>query len=174
MYTIEQTNTIDADVICKVMDIESKVFKPEDCGDFTHIVKRMERYPEMLILAKHHDEIVGYLCYFPISEKLHKQIMYSGSYFDDNIEPADVKRFERKNHVFIISAAIYPEYQNKGIADMMMEYMNRILEMEENKGNMIEDILTIVISEDGEKLVKRYHYSLIAETKEAYKIYRKV
>ncbi len=175
MFTIEQSSKeIDKNVVLKVMDIESKVYKKEDRGDFNNIIRRLDKYPEMLVLARYDNEIVGYLCYFPISERLHEEIIKSGNYFDDNIEPKDVKKFEKKNYIFLISIAIYPEYQNKGVADMMMEYMNNHILLEEKKGNIVEDILTIVISKDGEKLAERYGFEFMAKTEEGYKVYRKV
>lgn len=173
--TITHSGTpISDEIIYGVMDVERNVFKPEDRGTRSAIMRRMEKYPEMLILAEVNTKIVGYLCYFPISEKLFLDITDNGNYRDDDIPPEDVVPFSSNTHLFIISAAIYPEYQNRGIVDAMMNYLSTQVQNKCADGYSVSDITTIAISPDGERLATRYGFHLHFGDNPEYKVYKKL
>ena len=162
------------EMICSVMEVEKEVYRPEDRGTLLAIVNRMNKYPEMLISAQVDEKMVGYLCYFPISEKLYLDIVNDGNYRDDDIQPEDVVPFSQQTHLFLISAAICPAFQNKGIADYMMQYMNSQIHNKCAQGYAVKDITTITISPDGEKLAKRYGFRLHFEDNRGYKVFKKI
>lgn len=163
---------ISDEIIYGVMDVERSVYRPEDRGTRSAIMRRMEKYPEMLILAEVNKKIVGYLCCFPISEKLFLDITGNGNYHDDDIPPEDVVTFSSNTHLFIISAAIYPEYQNMGIADAMMDYLSTQVQNKCADGCSVSDITTIAISPDGERLATRYGLHLHFGDNPGYKVYK--
>lgn len=173
--TITHSNVpICEEIISGVMAVEEKVYKPEDRGTQSSILRRMEKYPEMLILAQVDGKIVGYLCYFPISEKLYTDIVQNGSYHDDDIQPEDVVPFSKHTHLFVISAAIYPEFQNSGVAGRMMQYLDEQVKSKREEGYKVQDITTIAISPDGERLATRYGFQLHSDNGREYKVYKKM
>lgn len=72
-------------------------------------------------MAYDEDEIVGYFCFFPITQKIYDDVMYKGYFRDDDIKAEDILPMETARHIYLLSVALYKEYQDKGIADKMME-----------------------------------------------------
>ena len=162
-------------VIYELMKIENQVYKEEFRGKYNSIYKRFLKFPEMFYIAFDNKRIVGYLCYFPISDSLYRDIVENGIFCDDDIEPKDVVPFSSKTHLYFLSIAIYKEYQDRGIADRMMEEFEKRINLEKEKGNYVKDITAATVTEDGEKFALKYGYKLLYDKldENGYKIYRK-
>lgn len=124
-------------------------------------------------MAYHQDKIVGYFCFFPISQKIYDDITHMGCFRDDDIKPEDILSLETARHIYILSVALYQEFQNKGIADKMMAEFENLIYKRNAEGCQIEDIIATTVTDDGEKFVKRYGFKLHFDNwkKERFKIY---
>lgn len=164
------------DIIYELMKIESAVYSEDMQGEYESIKARFQKYPEMFYLAYDENEVVGYLCYFPISQGVYDDIMYKGHFRDDDIEPKDIPPLETAKHVYFLSIALYPEYQNQGIADKMMEAFEKLIHEKNVKECQIEDVIATTVTYDGEKFVKRYGFNLHLDKweKEKFKVYAKI
>lgn len=58
-------------IINDLMKIESDVYLPAYCGEYTSIENRFNKFKDMFVIAYDGIDIIGYLCYFPISKRLH-------------------------------------------------------------------------------------------------------
>lgn len=160
-------------IINDLMEIEKAVYEEEYRGEFDPIKARFEKFPEMFILAYDGDKLIGYFCWFPISKSLHDRILTDKALFDDDISPDDVVSIGKDNYVYIISTAILPKYQNNNTGTEMMQRFFQILRANNKKGLKTLDVLTSVISEEGERLVRSNGF-IMAEDRvgNGYKLYR--
>ena len=68
---IQHTNAFDANILKKVMHIESKIYPPELRGTWTAACARFKNFPNYLITVHNNNDVVGYLCYIPVSDALY-------------------------------------------------------------------------------------------------------
>ena len=59
----------------------------------------------MFVFAYDGTEVVGYLCYFPISKRLHDGILFQEGFHDDII-PEDVKSFRESSNIYFVYCII--------------------------------------------------------------------
>ena len=161
------------EIINDLMRIEKIVYEESCRGKYDSIKARFEIFSNMFILAYDGDELIGYLCWFPISKMLHNRIIVDKALFDDDIKPEDVVDIGEENYIYIISVAILPEYQRRNIGTEMMKKLIRILKAYSENGKKIKDVLTSVISEKGEGLVLKNGFVMVENRSESgYKLYR--
>ena len=143
----------DEEIIRGVMAVEEDVYPADMRGNFDNICKRFAKFPDMLIYAEDGGRLVGYLCYFPISDSLYETILTSDILQDDNILPRDVMGWEESKHVYIISIAVMKEYQRQGVATALVKKFSQII-----KEHTVVDILTTAIIPE---LAQRYGAEIV-------------
>ena len=174
MVTITASNSdTKEDIIYELMEIESAVYPENMRGEYASIKARFQKWPEMFFLAHDQDKIVGYFCFLPISQRVYDDVIHRGCFRDDDIAPEDILTLETARHVYILSVALYQKFQNKGIADKMMEEFEKLVYDKNAEGCRIEDIVAATVTADGEKLAKRYGFKLHFDNweKEGFKVY---
>lgn len=160
--------TTSNEIIYDIMDIEKDVFKEKERGHYDSIERRFNRNKEMFVLAYDKDKLIGYLCFFPISKRLHDDILNSNKFFDDNIKEEDVLLFEKENYLYLISIALYKKYQGLGIGKMMMDaFFTKVKELKD-KGCNVSDILASAVSSQGEMISKKYNFTMFKDLSKEY------
>ena len=115
------------DFIDKILRIDQAVFGAVLQGTSDSVGARYEANKESYILAYHNFEIVGYICFFPITKGLRERIEKEERMFDDDIQAADILPYPRADEepggeydIFLISVAVLPDYQGIGIGSGLM------------------------------------------------------
>lgn len=153
-------------IIEELMKIEQDVYLPEYRGEYQSIKNRFYKYKEMFVLVYDGEEIIGYLCFFPVSKSLHDSIVKECQFHDDDILPEDIVAMDRHSHIFLMSIAIYRSYQGMGIGKLLMDAFFNRLKLEKAKGHYVEDIIASVVSPRGELLARRYGFSMVNDLSE--------
>lgn len=168
------THTDDS-IIPELMKIEADVYAPDYRGRYDSICARFHKDKEMFVLACDGERIIGYLCFFPISEKLHGEIIYEAAFRDDDILPEDIMGFEKNNYIYLLSIALYKAYQRKGIGKKMMNAFFEMLQDKKGLGQDTVDILASVVTEQGRKIAEEYGFSPVRTPTDAehFLLYRK-
>lgn len=163
-YRIEYSsdNTSES-VIYDLMRIEEDVYAEKDRGQYEHIKKRFDKNKEMFVLLYDNDKIIGYLCYFPISQELHDNIIGVKKFYDDNIKAKDVISFGKENYIYLISIALFKKYHGKGLGKKMMDAFFCKLREKNKENKHIIDIFASVISNAGEKIAREYGFELFKD-----------
>lgn len=102
------------EIISELIKIEEDVYLPEYQEEYESIRKRFHKFKEMFVLAYDKDVLIGYLCFFPISKKLHEEIVGEEGFHDD-IDAADVCKLSDKNHVYFLSIALKKLIMEEGL-----------------------------------------------------------
>lgn len=161
-YTIKYSDeNTSSDVIYDLMDIEKDVYKENERGHFDSIERRFNKNKQMFILLYDEDKIIGYLCFFPITKELHDRILHNDDFYDDNIEAKDVIPYGKENYIYFISIALYKKYQGLGFGKKMMDAFMKKLKEKESAGYKIKDILASAVSQQGERIAKKYGFALL-------------
>lgn len=114
------------------------------------IINRYNAYKDGFIIAHEDGKIVGYIAYFPITEKFYNTFLEGLKVYDYNITSADICGLnENSNYLFIISVAILPKYQKQGISKQLSKML-----LDEFSKIKIKDIVALAISVNGEHFLK--------------------
>lgn len=161
-YTIKYSDASTSnDIIYDLMDIEKDVYKESERGHFDSIERRFNRNKEMFVLLYDDDKLIGYLCFFPITKELHDKILNNDNFYDDNIAAEDVVSYDKENYIYLISIALYKKYHNQGLGKKMMDaFMKKLVEIK-HSGYRINDILASAVSMQGERIAKKYGFTVL-------------
>ena len=133
----------------QVLEIDSLVYPKDLQGSFQSVSKRYHKNKDCLILAVENDSIIGYFCFFPITEELFNHISNNVTFIDDDLNEKDILENAENSNIFLLSAAIHPEYQNgTAILKLLRSFKAYI----KNKG--IKSLCAYAISPIGEKLAR--------------------
>ncbi|GHT56916.1 hypothetical protein FACS1894109_07530 [Spirochaetia bacterium] len=129
-----------------IQAIDHSVFHENGLSDIQSDIDRYEAYKDSYIFALDEDKIVGYLCYFPITEKFYSQVIKGEKVYDGDIASIDICGLKDDlNYIFLLSVAILPEYQKKGIS----KQFSKIL-LDEFSRIKIKDIVSYAFTIGGE------------------------
>lgn len=146
-------------IIAELMKIEADVYAPDFRGKYDSICARFHKDREMFVLAYDGKRIIGYLCFFPISKKLHSEIIHETAFRDDDILPEDILGYRESNYIYLLSIALYKAYQRKGIGKRMMNAFFEVLQNKKKFGHDTVDVLASVVTEQGRKIAEEYGFS---------------
>jgi N-acetylglutamate synthase-like GNAT family acetyltransferase len=129
-----------------IQKIDKSVFHENGLSTEQSDIDRYEAYTDSYIFALCDSKIVGYLCYFPITEEFYNSVIEGIKVYDGDIASTDICHLnDTANYIFVLSVAIFPEYQNKGIS----KQFSKIL-MEELSKIKIRDMVSYAFTIDGE------------------------
>lgn len=150
-YCFPKTDTF----IQTVLQIDREVYPASLQGSFQSVSARFHANQDSYVCVCDGEELCGYLCLFPISEALHNSMLGTKGYFDDNITPDEIVPFSRNTHLFIISVAIRPAYQDTDVVRVLTEGFHRYLSDKVQRGYEIRTLSCYTVSEGGERWAKR-------------------
>ncbi len=154
-----------------ILYIDSEVYPKEMCGNFDSVNARFEKNKDSYILLYDEKKLVGYMCFFPVVEKLGDEILDSDMVFDDNITPDEICEYKDGVTLFLISIAILPKYQNgNGIILLTNAFYEFIKEKNSNNA-FIKRIIALAVSEGGSKLLKRMNFKKYKQIKDEYELF---
>ena len=168
LYSID----VEKDIIPDLMYVESKVYATEFCGKYESILQRYKKNKDSVILVYDNKKIVGYLCMFPISDKLYLEINNSDKLVDDDICSEDVLPYTTRNKLYLISVAILPQYQDTDTVILLCNKFQEFISNKEMKNQKIESIMATAISEDGTRFLKRLGFKEVKHLINDYKLMR--
>ncbi|MDR1803309.1 MAG: GNAT family N-acetyltransferase [Treponema sp.] len=132
-----------------IQEIDRSVFHENGLSDKQSDIDRYEAYKDSYIFALDDNKIIGYFCYFPITEEFYKSIIEGIKVYDGDIASSDICNLNNNsNYIFLLSAAILPDYQKKGISRQFSEIF-----MEEISRIKIREIVSYAFTEGGERLL---------------------
>lgn len=160
-------------VIHDIIKLEKSIYTSTYLGSFNSLNKLFNKFKEMFVLAYNDtNELIGYLCCFPISDKLYNKIISDTTLHVNNILPEDIMNWDEVNNFYLVAILVSYEYQKQHIATLLMRKFLRKLHVKQNKSNVV-NILAPTITDEGECLLKSFGFTLCKDLKstEGYKLY---
>jgi len=147
--------------LLEVLSLDDVVYDKNLVGTFESVSTRYKAHEEMFIFAvDESNKMCGYICFFPISNKLRNELENGQEMFDDNISAQDIKQYSKNeiNNIYIISIAVYPEYRGKGIGFNLVKDMFNYLGKLSGLGYEIGKVYCTVTSQDGYKVFSKFNF----------------
>ena len=169
---IKRSKNIKTDFIKDIMCLDSLAYNEDMQGTYDSISNRFKKNKESYILAYDNKKLIGYICFFPISDELYNEMLVSDTMKDDDISPDDIVSYKegKKHNIFIISIVIDPSYRDKEAIKLITnEFIKFIKEKNEND-YIIDKVLGTTVSDDGFKFATRLNFKVYKTYEKNYKL----
>jgi GNAT superfamily N-acetyltransferase len=151
-----------------IQAIDMSVFHENGLATRQSDIERYEAYKDSYIFALYKGNIIGYLCYFPITEKFYKSVIDGIKVYDGDISSNDICNLKDNfNYIFLLSVAISPEFQKKGISKLFYEIL--IKEFSKIK---IRDMVSYAFTTGGEHFLNHIGLKSHKEMEDGIKLMR--
>lgn len=156
-----------------VLNIDSIVYPKELQGTYQSVADRYQKNKESYILAYLGDILIGYICFFPLTDKSYKKVINCKESYDDNLTSKDIDTYNinQENNIFIISVAVLPNYQKNGIGATLIQEMFHFLDNKRKEGIRINSIVAEAVSFQGKALLERANFKKEQQIDQNYDLY---
>lgn len=168
---IISSKSITPDFIDRILEIDQSVYPKSLCGSYQSILTRFDKNTDSYLLVKAQNKIVGYMCFFPITDTLTKNMITTDLLYDDNITANDILDYSCSNTLFILSIAIVSEYQQTSAVKLLAQEFTRFIQEKKKQGFEIDSIYSIAISDDGRKFLGSLGLSNIKSYPNGYSLF---
>lgn len=164
-YKVVQTWKFDLEKLKQVYHLDKLVYSEAMAGNIDSDSLRFKKVPESFLLLQTKDKVIGYLCFFPVTDVFFKGMLQSDNLYDNNIIPKDMETFEkgRNHHIFIISMVIDPEYKGLGLYKKITKSFKDRIKKYNDEGFFISDISGYAVSGAGEHILRSYGCEIVKE-----------
>jgi GNAT superfamily N-acetyltransferase len=165
----------EAQILNGVLAIDSLVFEPDLQGSFVEELGKFTANRDIYIflydVVKNH--MIGYLTVFPIKEELHKKILTENRLFDTDISGEMIERYEPNKHynLFMLSTAIRPEYQGKGLSKQIIRGFFKYIKELKEKHIYFDSFVSTAVTDGGRRFLKEIGLSKIKTLPKGYDLY---
>lgn len=162
---VERSKDFDLKMIEDIYQLDQLVYSEHMAGSVEDDAKRYRKAPDAFILLKKKQKIIGYLCFFPVSDEFYQKMLDKDIMYDNNIGPDDIVHYEKGylHHIFIISMVIDPTYKGQGLFRDVLVLFKESLIQHHLAGEYISDISGYAVSGPGEHILKSFGSKLIKE-----------
>jgi GNAT superfamily N-acetyltransferase len=153
-----------------LQQIDRSVFHENELATEESELDRYEAYRDSFFFALHGDKIVGYLCYFPITKEFYTTVIQGLKVFDGDIESKNICSLNNiSNYIFLLSIAIFPEYQKKGISKSFSGIL-----LEDFSKIKIIDIVSYAVTAGGEHFLNALGLKNVKDMEGGIKLMRRL
>jgi GNAT superfamily N-acetyltransferase len=156
------------EIFDSIQEIDKSVFHDDALATQQSDIERYEAYKDSYIFALSNGKIIGYLCYFPITEKFYESVIEGIKVYDGDIANTDICNLRDDfNYIFLLSAAIKPEFQKKDISKQFSEIL-----VKEFAKIKIRDMVSYAFTASGEHFLNHIGLKSYNEMEDGIKLMR--
>ncbi|MCL2176156.1 MAG: GNAT family N-acetyltransferase [Treponema sp.] len=173
MFTVKNTNNFDANFINDILDIDASVYPENLQGTFDEIYDRFKANNDIFVLLCDDEKIIGYLCMFPIKEKLYEKIINEDRIFDSDIPGVYIEQYSPFNtyKLYLISAVIRPEYQKQGLSKYLIMGFNDFIIDKKKENILFSKALSTSVTLSGKKMLEKMGFHIKKKLSEEYNLH---
>jgi GNAT superfamily N-acetyltransferase len=155
------------------MELDMLVYPPHLRGSFDEIYGRFTANRDIFVLLFDKGKIIGYLCFFPVKDDLYERILAEDKLFDSDISAEMIESYKsgRTYKLFLISAAIHPEYQRKGLSRRLLEGFHEFLQKKNGENIGFSTALAAAVSPAGAHMCQKLGFAEIKRLPGDYILY---
>jgi GNAT superfamily N-acetyltransferase len=170
---VKFTEDYDIKLINDILKIDSIVYPNQLQGTFDEVASRFRANQDMFILLYDDDKLIGYLCLFPIKEKLYEEIINNDKLFDSNISCELLEQYMPLNtyRLYLISAVIVPEYQGQGLSKYLINGFYKYLLDKKKQKILFSAALSTAVTDGGEVMLKKMSFNKRKTVSKGYALY---
>jgi hypothetical protein len=153
--------------------IDMQVFPKELWGTARNELLRYVKNPHSFIVIRDGRRAIGYMCYFPVSDRLAQSVRDDDIIHDDDIAHQDVMRYVkgRAHNIYILSIAVDPMYQKTSAMKMLAHAFRSDLAARDACGCAIAFLQATAVSNAGRRTLERFGLKALKNIKDGYTIY---
>ena len=171
-YVVKEVKGTDEGFLKDVLNVDKRVYPREIQGTLEELKERYKSKNQHFLLVYKEEKVVGYICFFPITDDLSTKINDSDVIYDNYIRAKDISDFKKDKltDIYVISVAIVPEEQDTDAIRVLTNNFMSILKNKVKEGYLLNNIMTTASSEDGIKFFNNLNFSEIKTLKNNYKL----
>ena len=159
---IKRSTELKEDFIPAILKLDEKVYAADLTGSYRSVKERYDANKDSYLLAIEEatKEIIGYLCFFPITTELKENMKRSDVMIDDIIKGSDIIPYEqgKKHTVYIISVVVHPNYKGKGVSRLLTQALVDFIQEKAALEITIEELLATAVSIGGKNLLQHLDF----------------
>lgn len=169
-YSIKESSRVKEDFLEDILQLDSIVFPAELQGDIVSLTDRYQKNKEMYLLLYKESKIIGYMCFFPITSGLSKDIYEQNTIHDDDITSKDICLYQKesKTDVYILSVVIHPEERDGQAVKLLTNYFVEYVKGKIKEGYLLGRIIGTAVSNDGIKFLSNLNLKKVKNIEEEY------
>ncbi|MDR2424008.1 MAG: hypothetical protein LBD59_04700 [Prevotellaceae bacterium] len=151
----------DEEFVKNILEIDKSVYPSNMQGTMCSVLGRYHaNKDEYILLTNDADEIVGYLCCFPVKESFYNEIIKSNHAFDDNITSDKIVEYTRgqPHYLFLISIAVKPDSRD-GAAKMLAQAFENFIKDKRKNGYNIIQAVSYAMTNKGAAFLEKSSFS---------------
>jgi hypothetical protein len=151
------SGTLPAELFMQVIDIDRQTLPEKYVTSLDKLIERTEACPESFITVSGNEQLLGYINFFPIVPSTLQELISGNIPNDIVLGRNDVIAYTstREMDVYIITIAIRPEWQHTLVIRLLTRHFADFIRKKSDEGILIRHLYASVISESGEKLLRR-------------------
>jgi GNAT superfamily N-acetyltransferase len=164
---------LDKDFINAILAIDASVYPLNLQGTFDEVYGRFKANRDTYVLLYHNGTLIGYFCFFPIKAALYDEIAGGDKLFDSDIPGEMLEPYKVFNtyKLFVISTAILPEHQKKGLSKYLINgFFQFILDKKENN-IMFSSALSSSVTPRGKIMLDKIGFTKIKAISNDYSLH---
>lgn len=170
-YILKRSDEVSINFLKEILKLDSKVYPSDLQGDIKSLENRFLKNKESYqLLYTENNTLIGYICYFPITNDLSKDIYKSSKIHDDDITEKDIVNYSKtiSSDVYVISVVIDPDYRDGNAVKTLTEGFEKDIKTRVNEGYLINNVLGTAISDDGRKFLSNMNFKKIKNIENGY------
>jgi len=165
-------DTLDKDFINTILEIDASVYPLNLQGTFDEVYGRFRANRDTYVLLYDNDTLIGYFCFFPIKTTLYDKIVNDDKLFDSDIPGEMLEQYKAHNtyKLFVISTAILPEHQKKGLSKKLINGFYQFLLDKKTHNIMFTSALSSSVTPEGKIMLDKIGFKKIKTISDAYSL----
>jgi GNAT superfamily N-acetyltransferase len=141
-------------------------------GTFEEVYGRFKANRDTYVLLYDNDTLIGYFCFFPIKAALYDKIVNDDKLFDSDIPGEMLEQYEAHNayKLFVISTAILPEYQKKGLSKKLLNGFYQFILDKKKHNIMFTSALSSSVTPEGKIMLDKIGFKKIKTISDEYSL----
>lgn len=169
-YVLKRSNQVSEGFLQEILKLDAIVYPSELQGDINSLKKRYEKNKEMYLLLYEREKVIGYICFFPITNKMSKDIYTSNRIHDDDITDNDICEYKKDEitDLYLISVVIHPDNRDGEAVKLLTDGFIKFINEKIDTGFKIGKIIGTAVSNDGKKFMNRLNFKEIKKIEHDY------
>ncbi len=143
-----------------IIKIDSATLPEKYVTDFERLKERYNANTDSFIGITLKNQLIGYFNFFPINAGTLLKIIDGTIDNDITLGKEDIIPYssEKPFDIYIITAAVLPEWQNKEVIMLLQDEFKKFIREKVSLNYLIKNIFASVVSSDGDRLLRRMSF----------------
>jgi GNAT superfamily N-acetyltransferase len=160
-------------LVSELIEIDALAFPEHIGGTCTKIYEKYAGNDDMFVLMYDDSKLIGYICFFPISETLCDKMLRGKELSDSDMSSGMIDEYNPHSTycIYASTVAIIPEYQGRGLAKRLVKELYRKLLDKRNDGMRFASVVVAAATNGGVKIAEKMGLKKTRSLPDGYELY---